>query len=175
MWLFPEFFDTIWKKLIKVNPKCWGKCVWGWAQCPTWCQMLYRMKKCKHFRFFQIFWICHFFNFKPIFHQKWGVLVGFEWGKQSLFQWMLVNEMGLKWLVVVSRVVQGSILVIWCHFYKMSKMSFLMEVMARNEGIELECYYYRVRLGQVYDAQKWIYFWFIPIYIWFMAKSHFVL
>ena len=62
--------------------------------------------------------------------------------------------MGLKLLAVVSRVVQGSIMVIWCHFSKM----FLTEVMVKNEGIELECYYYRVRLGQVYDVQKWIYF-----------------
>ena len=31
---------------------------------------------------------------------------------------MLVNEMGLKQLVVIARVVQGRILVIWCHFPK---------------------------------------------------------
>ena len=57
----------------------------------------------------------------------------------------------------------------------MPKMSFLTEVIARDEGIKLECYYYRVRLGQVYDVQNWIYFSFIAIYMLFMAKSHFVL
>ena len=92
-------------------------------------------------------------------------MVGFGWSKKSLFQWMLVNKIGLKQLVVVSRVVQGSILVIWCHYHEMTKMSILTEVMTCHEGIKLGCFYYRVRLGQVYEVPKWIYFRFIKIYM----------
>ena len=51
---------------------------------------------------------------------------------------MLVNEMGLKQLVVTARVVQSRILVIWCHFSKMSKMSILTELITQGDTIKLD-------------------------------------
>ena len=50
--------------------------------------------------------------------------MGFGGDKKSLFQQMLVDEMGLKQLVVTARVVQSRILVIWCHFSKGRKCQF---------------------------------------------------
>ena len=76
---------------------------------------------------------------------------------------------------MTSRVVLGSILVIWCHFHKMTKMLILMELMTCQERIKLGCCYYMVKLGQVCEVPKWIYFRFIVIYIGFMTKTHFVL
>ena len=53
-------------------------------------------KNIKILDFFKFFKYAIFSIFSPFFHQKWGVLVGFECGKKSLFYQILVNEMGLK-------------------------------------------------------------------------------
>ena len=60
---------------------------------------------------------------------------------------MLINEMGLKQLVVTATIVQSRILVIWCHFPKMSKMSILMELMTQGDTIKLGTFPHRVSLG----------------------------
>ena len=56
----------------------------------------------------------------------------------------------------------------------MTKMSILTELMVCHEGIEIERLYYVVRMGQVYEIPKWVYFGFIAIYIGFMARIHFL-
>ena len=43
------------------------------------------------------------------------------------------------------------------------------------ERIQLLWCYYVIRIGQMCEVQKWIYFGFIAIYIGFMAKTHFLL
>ena len=48
-----------------------------------------------------------------------------------------------------------------------------MELMVCHEGIKLGFYYCMVRMGQVCEILKWIYFGFIAIYIGFMARIHF--
>ena len=57
----------------------------------------------------------------------------------------------------------------------MTKMLILMELMVCTKRIELSWYYYVIRMGQMCEVQKWIYFGFIAIYIGFMAKTRFLL